>query len=1094
MFKLLTGPLGGGKTRRIMEQISRNCEMGVKSLLIVPESSSHLAERSLLEFCGNRAARFAGVSTFSRLCDDLLKNTGRKVKLLDSAGRILTMYRTLEALAPMLRHFKSGRTADLASRLLSLIDELLASAVTPAVFEQSIGDCDSEKLHDLSLIYSAYTAMCGSGTLDPSSLDSIAEGLCKDSDIFDNVHIFIDGFDLLSAQKLQLVRAIASKSRLVTVSITVGEDRQIYGEQIVLSGRFERMASDLALPFERILCADKLRAPSGVLNAIEVFNFEHPLCENSEGIELFSATDSAEECELAAAIVRSLVLSENARLRDIALCTGDIAGYGDTLSAEFLRYGLPVFQSRRKDILSMPPALFVLGAISAVSENLKVESVLSWLKCGLSPLGTRQAELLEDYVLRWRISGKRWFSDFDMKSQIPQLCEARLEQVNEARAALCDCIFALYSELRTAQTGEQCADALSRFIEHSALHERLTARCKVLESEGRRALAMEYAQVGELICSANDQLRAIIGDSHLTAPEFLRLLRLMLGQYDVSSIPPSLDCASASDFRRMEARAFDYVIILGAREGLFPPLSEDDSLLSDSDRIELELLGIDLPKPAAQLGFQGQSDIVRCFSAAKRRLIIIKPRTAEGEQCRESHTFSRLRELMPTLAVADGTAELSLLRLTAPLPAFEVACSQAQLGQGTAYNYFLDKEQGAKLIGLRTWAQNGRGPISDSKAVRGLYGDKIRLTASRVAAVGRCRFAYFMRYGLKLQARRVVRMDALQVGNFVHYVVERAIESLCTVQGQTVSAVVERFTAQFESEHRALLSQSARTMAIFRYLSANVCSITESIYKEICASSFKPIAYELEFGGKDGLPPLDLDIPGINAQLIGKIDRVDAWQNNDRLYIKVSDYKTGKASLKLSDLYNGIDLQMFLYLALLDGTSPSALQSAGESVHSAAALFVPATAPYTRVSASEKSALTKQKEVGLRSGIVLNDQQVIAALEHGDSFTFLPVKWSKQEYISLKNAALADQSEMLLCKNRALQTTRNIARAIVSGDIEAHPWIDDDDKMGCAYCEYSAACHFDPNMERDKPREIPKLSNSQVLELLREEENCDETD
>ena len=50
----------------------------------------------------------------------------------------------------------------------------------------------------------------------------------------------------------------------------------------------------------------------------------------------------------------------------------------------------------------------------------------------------------------------------------------------------------------------------------------------------------------------------------------------------------------------------------------------------------------------------------------------------------------------------------------------------------------------------------------------------------------------------------------------------------------------------------------------------------------------------------------------------GKVDRVDGWLHDGRLYLRVVDYKTGKKSFDLSDLRYGLGIQMLLYLFTLE--------------------------------------------------------------------------------------------------------------------------------------------------------------------------------
>lgn len=44
----------------------------------------------------------------------------------------------------------------------------------------------------------------------------------------------------------------------------------------------------------------------------------------------------------------------------------------------------------------------------------------------------------------------------------------------------------------------------------------------------------------------------------------------------------------------------------------------------------------------------------------------------------------------------------------------------------------------------------------------------------------------------------------------------------------------------------------------------------------------------------------------VSVSLSGKVDRVDGYIKNGRLYLRVMDYKSGKKSFSLSDIWYGL--------------------------------------------------------------------------------------------------------------------------------------------------------------------------------------------
>ena len=107
MLHLICGSAGSGKSQKIYNQISALAKEGKKSLLIVPESMSHLAERRLLLSCGNAVSRYAKVTTLSHLTSDIFFTCGLTERFLDNGGRVLSMYRAISQLEGRLSYYGS---------------------------------------------------------------------------------------------------------------------------------------------------------------------------------------------------------------------------------------------------------------------------------------------------------------------------------------------------------------------------------------------------------------------------------------------------------------------------------------------------------------------------------------------------------------------------------------------------------------------------------------------------------------------------------------------------------------------------------------------------------------------------------------------------------------------------------------------------------------------------------------------------------------------------------------------------------------------------------------------------------------------------
>lgn len=1087
MLTVLLGPPGCGKTERILEQIRIRAERREHSVLIAPESGSHQLERRFLETCGNRASEFACVSTFSKLTEDVLAAAGQNPKTLDAGGRVLTMYRALNDVSEALSYYRGASRPELLRRLLELAEELKAAGIPP---DQLASAADCDKLRDLSLIYARYCGLCDSGALDPADRLKLAAEALPESGLLRGCAVFLDGFDILTGQKYAALDAVLRCAESVTAALPMGDDKQLYAEQKKTVARLRRLAERQNTAF-RTEMLDAVPARPQALRYLtgSLLDYRAPKIDSGEGAALYIAADPAEESELAAALLRQKML-DGCRMRETAVVCGDLTEYGRLLEAAFCRYEVPLFLSVKEDILQKPALQAALGGMAALEDGLSPERVLDWLKTGLCGIERDALYLLENYALAWNISGKRWKTPFTLPTcgyGNPASDEAqRLAAVEGARAAVMELLSPLNNGLKSCRTGAEFAAVLSRHLDELGLEERLAERAESLRSLGLRREAEEYAQLWGILNTALEQFSGAAGEIPMDLRSFLRLLRLTLSQYDVSSIPVSLDSAQAVSLERMAAGKLRHLILIGAREGLLPADKNPDSLLTERDRVALEGAGVELTQSAEDRAFQQQLAVVRALAAPLETLTVIAPRRlSDGAECRLSYLVRRMQTLIPLQAQPAETC-LSKLRLTAKAPAFALACAAAEAG-GTgpgaaALNWFGGADSGF-LRDLRGYAGGPRGPIPDPELVKRLYGGRVRLTASRLERLSACRFAHFMQYGLKAKPRKEARLGAPEAGTFVHYVVEHAVRDLWEQRETEPTAAAARWTDAYLDDLPR--PATARQAALCRGIAELAARVVENAWEEIEASDFHPRFFELGFGS-DGLPPLRFSKDGISVEISGKIDRVDTWEDEGKTFLKVVDYKTGTKKFRLSDVMEGINLQLFLYLLMLgqaDGETRSRLELPKDALP-AAALYLPAKAPYAVCAADsdeEKAQALIDKEL-CRIGLVLDDACVAQALERDGSFRFLPVKLKKDgEWSADSHVATSEQFERLL--RLTGKKTLEAAELLLRGDVEAQPYEDGQENV-CRYCDFRDACHFDPTMKKDRFRRLLHLPEKQVHEML----------
>lgn len=1095
MVHIVTGRAGCGKTAEVLRRMKAEGKVR-RQLLLVPEQASFETERRFCQENGNQAGRYGEVLSFTRLENRVLSLAGGGAQpVLDEGGRLLVMYAALQSVSGNLSVYAMpSRKPEFLSSLITTMDELKSCCVTGAQLTQ-VGEetegLDGEKLRDLGLIFGAYEAMTARGSLDPRDrLTRLADKL-KGYPFFRDQDVYLDGFTDFTPQQGLVLEQILRQAHSVTVTLTWGDregEEEVFAPAQKTMAWLKRLAAKAHCPVEEETLPVREGVRSPALAYLEQNLFAQPMApyagEWDGSVFVGSCPTPREEVRWAAGEIRALVQQGNLRYRDIALSARSMDRYWEHIEGIFAQYDIPVFQSDMTDILQKPIFTLITSAMDAVNGGYAYEDMFRYLKTGLTGIGLEACDRLENYVLTWDIWGSRWTKAWTMHpGGYHQIFDEKAEQaLGELNALRLEVIGPLETlKKKNKHTiGDQVL-ALYTFLEEIHVPEALAARTARLLEQGEPELARQISQLWEIFCGGLEQCTALLGDMESDFAAFARLLRLLLSRYSVGSIPASLDRVTAGDAQRLANRACKVLFFLGADDGSIPQVTPGQGLLTDRDRELLEDYGLELsPRMEEKLGRE-QTIVYTACSQPRSKLYVTWPVSGEsGGEKRPSFLVERLRTLFPeaqgTCVAADSPDRLRTL--AAKLPEARDALSA-------------DPAYANRFQRLDRAAQWERGKLSP-QAVKTLYGEKVAMSASRMDQYKSCHFAYFLRFGLGAKDRRPAGFHAPEYGTFVHFVLEQVLRAVrdkggigaCTdqeIKDLTQGAVQEYvFTELGGMEH-----QTPRFKYLFRRLQKKVQAVVDNVAAELRSSDFQPIAFELGFGyGKD-LPPVEVQDNGVTLRISGFVDRVDGWVKDGRLYLRVVDYKTGRKSFDLTEVWNGLGLQMLLYLFTLE--------EKGRRVFDidpipAGVLYLPARDAMISGSRDmEEDARQKllDKEL-IRRGLILDDPEVLEAMEHPEGgIRFLPLRVSAKTG-KISGDALVSAEKLGRLKGHTQAILKQICREISSGNIDADPFWRGPTRNACLYCEYFRACQFEE--KQDHRRWIPSVKNSDFWAWLAQKE------
>ena len=1094
MLTLILGRGKSGKTRLLLEKVKSCGSAAMASrIVIVPEQLSHETERLLSELCGDAISYVSEVLSFTRLYDRVCSVSGGGARaVLDQGGRILTARQALEGIRPQLKVFASaaGRPEFLGS-MVSMIDELKSYGVTPAVLGNAAQETTglfSEKLRELALILGSYEAACAQGAGDPRDHLTLLRKYLLRGDYAQGRSFFVDGFTDFSGQELLVLEALLRQGCDMTITVPWDPEDPLFAPGQETVAALIRMGESVGVDIHRI-DADYHRPLPQSLALLERRLMGHTpeQLEAQDGaVQVIAAGDPLEECRACGAILRKHAM-EGARYRDMAVCCGSESVYGPLLAQVLAELEVPLYRTEKKPVLAHPVARFLLLALECAAEGMETETVLAYLKTGYPGLEPDQLDALENYIITWGLRGSRFFAPFTMHpdgldGRVNARTSERLQALSQWRDQSLGPLKALSTALRSTMNVSGQLRALYDFLLETHIYEKLERQVSEETHGGDLEAAQETAQIWSILLECLQQTASVLGKLSLKSHELLRVLELALGQYQVGTIPAVLDAVSFGSVSSMRGKEPKILCVLGANQGLMPQGASGGSLLSEAERRSLrERFQITLA-PDDQGTLQRQLlELYGAFTAPTSRLYVLY--AAGGvEDPQPCFLVDRLRSIFPgcdsAAPMATGLSPRAAAQLclsaTAENGGIPLAAAISRAAHTVpGLEHFI--QQG------RLWAQPRDTQVSEPVA-RKLFGDPVGLSASKLDQFADCPMKFFMQFGLKAMVRKESTFDASEFGTFVHFILEKSVPELVhanhALDPSESLQLVASHMEDYRKDRLSRVEQTCRQDYLLDRNSREAALLIQEISKELLTTDFIPCEYELHIGGDHAdVPPLTIQGRKGRGALTGMVDRTDLWHGPDGDYIRIIDYKTGKKEFDYTALNGGSGMQMLLYLFTL---TSAGIPGLSQRPKPAGTLYFPASRAYQAVSSpTDPRAQEKPKS---RSGVVLGEDAVLEAMEHGGSYQYLPVRKTKN---GLGNYVLSAQQFALL-ERYVRERMAKVTDEILSGNLGPKPFYRGAAHDPCTYCDYGAVCQKDPSF-RKSCYQAP-VSAKQFWELLQEGE------
>lgn len=1131
------GGSGSGKTIALQDKIIEWSEKEPERqfIMLVPDQFTMQVQKQMVERHPAKGLMNVDIISFSRLSYRVFEEVGRESRVvLDDTGKNLILRKIagdLEKELPVLGN--SMKKTGFIHEVKSVISEFMQYGLGLKEVDELILFAGKKpslaaKLKDLRLLYEQFQNYLGEKYITTEETLEELAGVIPVSDFIKDSVVVFDGFTGFTPVQNKVIEQLLLHAGEVYFAFTMErnalenteEDMQLFSLTVKAYRSLERIAakakvargSDVWLEEKPVWRYRNKPA----LAHLERHIFRYPLLpyagpetgkeegkEGGEEIALFTADFPREELRKVCLWIRRLVKEQGYAYRDIAVICGDLERYQAYAEELFPLYEIPAFVDSNRKLVLNPFTEYIKSGLAVVAKNFSYDSVMHFLRSGLTGIEPEKIDDLENYILALGIKGKRrWERMFVRYPEYMKNDMEALEQINATRETVMELLADLLPMAGGADA-TKLTEAVYRFVSAHGLFERLEDYRKQFAARGDFAGEKEYAQIYRYFMELLEQISALLAGEEVSLEEYIKILEAGISEITVGVLPQEVDYVVLGDMERTRLKDIKALFFVGVNDGIIPKGVAGGGMISDIDREFLRESGMELsPSPRQKMYMQRMYLYMNMTKPSDLLVLSYSKMDAEGTSIRPSYLIDMVHRLFPELK--EKTEESFLEKMAGWKDGTEhLADMLRRYAEGTLQGedekwfpalYREYKEQMEEKTERLTEAAFYRyedSPLAQETA-RLLYGGVLENSISRMEQFARCAYAHFLKYGMHLKEREDYVFGTIDMGNVFHKVLEIFGYKLkekgldwTSFNDKEAEEILEETLTLVASEYgESVLYQSSRSVYQITRLKRILLRAVTNIRYQIGKGKFRPKNLEVTF--KSRMEPKDWKV-GLTefeeSYIRGKIDRIDTMEQGDTVYVKVVDYKSSDRKINLVELYHGLQLQLIVYLD--QAVKKEKEKNPGKEVKPAAVFYYPVLDPMLELKAGEAMQdvdewLRKRLRV---SGLIAEEEEVIQGLDESFSDASDVVKIERKKDGSYKSGSEVIPREDLETITAFVdKKVAELVRSIASGEKKASPC----GETACTYCDYREICNFDVRTEGYERRKLPSMKAKDVLALMKE--------
>ena len=1104
-LQFIIGNSGAGKSFTAYQNVIREAAGHPKRMyyVIVPEQFTMQTQKTLVEMHPQKGILNIDVLSFERLAYRVFGEVGGDTrKVLEETGKNMVLQKLVQTNQKQLSYLGNQmKKPGYLDEVKSLISEFMQYEVHEEEMDKMIKDAFDKpllqmKLKDVSVLYQAFRDYLADHYM---TSEEVLEVLAKEipfSEKLKGSTVVLDGYTGFTPVQHMVIRELLKVCDRVTVTVTLDVREQLLAkgkphELFYMSHKMIRSLSEFTQDMEEPVWVKPGEASRfaevPALHFLEqnLFRYHRKTYEKEQKeVQIFLAGNPEKEMEETARRIIRLVREKEYRYGQIAVITGNLEEYGSIARHVFAEAEIPYFVDEKHSVLMNPFVEYLRAALEMAVQGFSYESVFRYLRCGMSDITRREADVLENYVIalgirgfrKWKETWTRIYRDMDPASIL------EVNRIRESFVEETELLAERFSgKKKTIREYSRC---LYEFVVRSRVQEKLKMQENAFRQRGDHAMEKEYNQIYGIVMELLDKMVSILGDEVVSPEEYRQLLETGMSQAKVALIPPGIDQVLIGDMERTRLKDIRALFFVGVNEGCIPKNTESGGILTEMDRDFLGEQGIELaPGPKELMNMQRFYLYLNLTKPSESLCLSYCQSNGKGEAVGPAFLIRTMQTLFPKLKVEraeEPDEELDLLETPNTSLGYllenltdEVRRTQNPLFE-ELYSWYLNSPRYRTVTERLTEAAFLRKPVDQiSKSVaKALYGEISPNGATRLERFSACAFAHFLKYGLEVTERAEYEFRAMDMGNIIHQALEDFASELRhrslnwselsdEDRNEIADICLDKIAADYGN---TILQSSARNHYMIERTRRILRRTVWALQEQLKNGKFQPEGFEVSIGG-------------------GRIDRLDIMKEADKVYVKIIDYKTGNTSFDLVSIYYGLQMQLVVYM---DAAMQAEQRKYPDCQVKPAGIF------YYNV---KDPMLQKEMEEDLdeldpeifrklkMNGLVLDESEVISALDQ--TTMSLPLSYTSKGNLR-KGSSVAGERQFELLDAYVKKKITDIRESILDGNAEAAPY-EMGNRNACTYCPYQGTCGFDRKIPGYEFRRLKQFADDEIWKAFAKE-------